>query len=364
MPAVIGTTFAQRSRSAMPSVRRTVLAVMMACVWMACGDDNVPVVPGDAGPRDAGRGDGGREDAGTIPSDGGDFDAGALDAGNVDGGATDAAVDAGALDATIALDASKDAEPGFDAYVPPVDGGSCSDLCPCPRPASACTLDAECGSTERCVETVCGEHVCEPAGAPCADTGDCAPGAACTDGVCVRPSDGCADSRDCAAGFECEAGACVDRRVACVESHECPRGYVCRYDASTGGFCIRFHRPCGSDAGCADFGPGAVCRDVDGDGDSECTRRGACVTGAECGRIEQCGVEPATEAAQCTAFGVCRTDADCWDEGGLTCLDLAGQGVAECARSGGCTGPSDCPPGQVCATIERDAPPNCVASPT
>ncbi|AKF09503.1 hypothetical protein [Sandaracinus amylolyticus] len=328
----------------------------LASSLSACGDDRPPVVPQDGGARDASRGDGG----------GSDLDAAIPDGGGMDGALPDGALpdDAGTPTDAPPGDAMKmDAGPAEpDAAT---DGGTCTDLCPCPRPAPACTGDATCAAGERCIEDVCGTARCHPAGAPCGALADCPAGSACVGGTCQRPVAGCVDSRECPAGFECEGGTCVDRRVPCVEVEDCPRGYVCRIPTSTlgGGFCARVHRPCASDAGCADF-PGGRCVDVDLDGSLECSiPSAACATNADCDPGTVCTVFPVSRASECTRYGgLCRTAAECSDETPAECVDLSGQGQPECARPAGtCDSPSDCPPRQVCATFDRESPPRCIA---
>ncbi|UJR87049.1 hypothetical protein [Sandaracinus amylolyticus] len=345
---------------------RIVLALALvgslAALLSACGGDRPPSVPSDAAPRDASRSDAGGDglDAGQID---GSVDASTpFDATTPDDGHVPA--DAQPLDA-MKLDAGP-AEP--DGGDEDVDGGACSDLCPCPRPAPACTGDASCAAGERCIADVCGTARCHPAGAPCGAPTDCPAGSACVGGTCQRPVAGCTDSRECPQGFECEgtgARTCVDRRVPCVEVEDCPRGYVCRIPTTTlgGGFCQRVHRPCASDAGCTDL-PGGRCVDVDADGALECSLPSlACTTNADCDPGNVCTVFPVSRSTECTRYGgLCRTVADCTDEGLVECVDLSGQGRSECARpSGTCDSTTECPPRQVCATFDREAPPRCVA---
>lgn len=225
------------------------------------------------------------------------------------------------------------------------------------EPVSVCgeVEDNECGECAEgflCVSAFCGGEVCVP-GHPCVDDVDCPSGA------CIRPegappsergtctsSDSCAETRDCALGFQCESGSCVDRRIPCgFDSVACPRGSICSFMPVDGRpYCVPAQTPCDNDGFCE---PGAHCLDVDGDGQAECSPAGRCTHNGDCPAGFSCGVDPETSQAACVVDGACR-NGEC--PGGLSCLDT-GSGRARCARVGECALDSDCPPRFVCGAI-------------
>jgi hypothetical protein len=143
---------------------------------------------------------------------------------------------------------------------------------------------------------------------------------------------------------------------------DCPHGFLC--DASGEGipFCIRAYTRCDSRSGCPLFGH---CRDVTGTGTKICHWSGGlqCRTNADCPAAgEVCGVDPERVDGFCRAFGPCASDADC--ASGYACLDLWGDGVRECAPTGGsCATTADCPSPAICASPAEGGPPRCIARP-
>ena len=224
--------------------------------------------------------------------------------------------------------------------------------------------DNECGECAEgflCVSAFCGGEVCAP-GHPCVDDSDC------PSGECVRPegappsergmcasSSNCAETRDCALGFQCEAGSCVDRRIPCgFDAVSCPRGSICSFMPVEGRpYCVTAQTPCENDGFCE---PGAHCLDIDGDGRAECSPAGRCTHNGECPAGFSCGVDPETSQAACVVDGACR-DGEC--PLGLTCLDT-GSGRFRCARVGDCARDSDCPPRFVCGSIHATDPLRCL----
>ncbi len=339
------------------------LALALAALGAIGCDDGPPPPPPpgvDAGPRmDSGPGDAGAPgDSG--PDAGPRRDAGpgvGMDAGR-DAGLT-VGEEAGIVFRDAApIDASeRDAEMP-DASMCLTDGGF--DYCGCATRAP-CTSDGDCAVGEACAsDPGCGVRRCSPAGHPCSGSADCPGGSTCTSGVCRSDDPTCNDSRDCPPGYACETGACVDRRVACSVGAECPLGYYCETRISGGHpFCNRFSRPCATDSSCF---ARALCRDVDGDGATECIGRGVCTSNSMCTVAgEVCGTSSRL-AASCEAYGYCRTGADC--ASGYSCVDLWGDGLTHCVRDGGsCARSSDCPTGAVCAPPTDADSPRCISAP-
>ncbi len=297
-----------------------------------------------------------------------------LDAGPEDAGPEQ--VDAYADDANE--DANTDAafvEPP-DAYVEPdaslgpsFDGGPCSNpdddaatsRCTCLSLGPDCS-SASCPTGLACVDDGCGRH-CQASGATCAGAADCPSGSTCTmtevGMACVRAAPGCATSRDCPLGFSCSAGACTDRRIGCTTSDfdtTCPFNFVC--NAALGApFCVRAMPRCEGSGACQ---AGESCVDVEGDGLDECVGAGLCDATADCaGMGGSCGVEPSRLIAGCLPSGLCETTSDC--AGGRTCVDLWGDGQAECVEAGGsCDAQTDCAEGQLCASPYEGGAPRCI----
>jgi hypothetical protein len=184
-------------------VSRVLLAALCAfgLAVSACGDDDAPPPPVDAGGTDLGGDDGGARDGAADDAgdaDGGDGDAGTSDAGPIDIDA--GADDAGADDASAGDAGPGDVDAGVDAGGPVV--------CTMPPRTGCCFVDGDCtGPRERCVGSVCdasGEGVCK-ADPPGADT--------------------CWDDKDCRVG------------TTCMSANICPCGAAC-FVADSPGVCV------------------------------------------------------------------------------------------------------------------------------
>ncbi len=306
--------------------RRPLTVRFLACVLLAvaatagCGD------AASNGSLDAGR------DASIDPDGGGD-------------GGVDAGVDAGSRCGTSAL-----------CPTCPDEEDLCDDESPCP-PGEIC-LETGCDDLQRCFVT--GGGACQNDG-DCNDPDyACNPEA----GRCLRTTPGCDDSNDCVAGFACEMGMCADRRVPCVSVSDCPHGFTCRDIATDQRFCRRVTRPCDDDIDCQTLGvvcgdvendgpmecmaPFDVLDRVSCD-NSQCLSDAAPV----CELTEQ-GIQ-----AVCGQFGLCTSAADCAQD--FECRDLWGDGRSECVLPGGaCLDSRQCAPREVCATPRTGGPPSCV----
>lgn len=341
-------------------------AALLLALLGACED---PVGPPnfDAGRRvDAGReSDAGSPDA--AASDGGD------DAGGRPDASLDAGTDAGRGDAGRMNDAGLDA--GTDSGAAVFDAGPRSDAgrsdsgaidyCSMVSAGTPCGVGGTCPAGRVCLDNGCGAMRCFPAGRSCSTAGDCPAGSGCVNDVCARAS-GCGDSRDCPAGFSCDAGACVDRRIFCDRAElgtGCPRGFLCDSTGAEGApFCIRSYTRCASAAACPFFGQ---CRDVALNGVPICHWSGGpmCQDNGDCPAAgEVCGVDPENVDAFCGPAGPCAAGADCGP--GYECIDTWGDGVSECAPTGGtCRRQQDCPSPAICASPYFGGPPRCVLHP-
>jgi len=352
-------------------VATTLLCALVLSSLSACGDDKPPGVPGvDSGPRrDTGMRDGGPSpidaavDAGPAIDAGPGEDAGpVMDSGpGVDSGPV---MDAGRTDAPFV---PRDSGPLPDTG-PPIDVGpfpspDSGPFDPCGAIGTVTPCGTGCAAGTRCVDNGCGSMVCVPAGHACAEPADCAAGSDCITGsvgkVCQATS-GCGDSRDCPGGFNCESGACVDRRIGCGLTDVCPQGFVCRGSGTgTAPFCQKLYQRCANDTACPFFGR---CRDVDGDGSSQCTLNGLCAVNGDCGTGEVCGVDPERAVGVCSGYGPCAGGGDCAT--GFTCTDPWGDGLTECVPTGGtCATTSACSGTAVCASPAAGGSLRCIARP-
>jgi len=127
-------------------------------------------------------------------------------------------------------------------------------------------------------------------------------------------------------------------------------------------YCLKSHSPCNSVAACPGFG---ACRDVTGTGSTICHWSGgpSCRNNADCPMLgEVCGTHPEFIDGVCGNFGPCATAGDCAT--GFECRDLWGDGVTECVPSGGsCTSQSDCSAGAVCGVPLAGGAPRCISRP-
>lgn len=320
--------------------------LLVAAAAAGCGETAAPTLPADAG-RDA-----------AIDLDGGiDVGDGSVDAGGTDGSIPDGGPDGGALD-------------GGGSWC------STSTLCPaCPDMDALCDEDNPCATGEVCLLTGCDDfsRCFVTGGGACQDNDDCGnPAYECnlSIGRCLRTDPGCDDSNDCVAGFACEDNACVDRRVPCETGSDCPHGFTCFFASPDQRFCRRVSRPCEDNLDCLVLG--VPCGDADGDGAKECmpslmpnTPDAVSCDKTQCTEEAAPVCESAVEGtgADCGQFGLCASVDDCVD--GFECLDLWGDGRAECVlSSGSCVDSSECGTRNVCASPRPGGPPACVSGAT
>ena len=268
-----------------------------------------------------------------------------------------------------------------------VNGSWCttSALCPaCPDPDALCDDDNPCAVGEVCLVTGCEDfsRCFVTGGGACGNNGDCGSGGIGGDGGssgnrayecnqtigrCLRSEPGCDDSNDCVAGFACENNVCVDRRVPCETGSDCPHGYTCFFPSADQRFCRRITRPCADDIDCLVLG--VPCGDADGDMLKECmpSLMPNAPDPVSCDKT-LCPEEaaPVCESvvegtvAVCGRFGPCASEDDCVT--GFQCLDLWGDGRAECVMSGGsCVDSSECGTRNVCASPRAGEPPACLS---
>jgi len=254
------------------------------------------------------------------------------------------------------VDGGMPTDGGMDAAVDgssPDGGTGCTEI----DMADPCPATGSCPLGTACLSNSCGIDRCLPAGHSCTTLDDCPAGSSCVGSpfgsVCARPGGGCADSRDCRLGFACVAGVCSDRRIPCDPFAACPAGYACLFNPGEPSFCLSIHLRCTNDGAC---GPGGVCADVDGDGQTECTTPESCTVNSDCGAGLVCG---ATPRGTCGEFGPCTSAADC--PATFACQDLWGDGVKTCVPPGGtCTTTADCSGTSVCAVSLGGDPPACI----
>ncbi len=268
---------------------------------------------------------------------------------------------------------------GVDAGIPDggiLDGGlpwcETSALCPtCPALDSLCDDANPCAVGEACLPTGCEDYArCfTTGGGACRNDEDCGnPAYACDPSIarCLRSAPGCDDSNDCVAGFACENETCVDRRVPCESGSDCPHGFTCYFPSPDQRFCRRISRPCDDDLDCLTLG--VPCGDADGDGEKECMpsltpnapNAVSCET-SQCPDPEApvCETTEDGAGAICGAMGLCTSVQDCVE--GFQCLDLWGDGRAECVLpDGSCVDSSSCALREVCGSSRQGGPPACI----
>ena len=256
------------------------------------------------------------------------------------------------------------------------DGSWCttSALCPaCPDPDALCDTDNPCAVGEVCLPTGCEDlsRCFVTGGGACQDNTDCGnPTYECNQSIgrCLRIDPGCDDSNDCVAGFACENDVCVDRRVPCETGSDCPHGFTCFFAPPDQRFCRRISRPCGDDLDCLTLGVPCGNADASADGFKECmpslmpnASDPVSCDKTQCTDLAAPVCESSVEGtvAVCGRFGPCTTVNDCVT--GFQCLDLWGDGRAECVREGGsCVDSSPCSTRNVCASPRTGEPPSCV----
>ena len=184
-------------------------------------------------------------------------------------------------------------------------------------------------------------------------------------GRCLRVEPGCDDSNDCVAGFACEGGSCVDRRLPCATATDCPHGYTCFFNPPDQRFCRRISRPCGDDFDCLVLGVLCGDADGDGQKEcmpslspNEPDAVACDVT--QCGAARVCEASPEGTSAVCGSFGPCSATDQCPD--GFECRDLWGDGRSECVRGpGSCVDSGECDPRSICASPRNGGEPRCIA---
>lgn len=230
-------------------------------------------------------------------------------------------------------------------FLPMIRG---AEYCDQPSTLRVCTMDSECDRPiERCLPTGCGTtQRCQPAGRTCMDNADCLAGSqTCTRGVCVASGADCGDSRACPNGYACEGAAgsraCVQRRRTCDGTIvPCPFGGVCEGVPGLAPFCVAVTSRCSSAVACR---LGSECRDVDGDGLSECVPPGPCGRG-RCAAEDRCEITPVDYFLRCGPRGVCNATGGCGP--GYECVDVWASGVGECRpTSQPCRTNAQCPVG-------------------
>jgi hypothetical protein len=211
-------------------------------------------------------------------------------------------------------------------------GGACQDNNDCGNSAYECNQDIS-----RCLRTT----------PDCDDSNDCVAGFACESNACVDRRVPCESGSDCPHGFTCFFPS-PDQRFCRRITRPCGDDLDCS---------ITFGVPCGDADGdgfkeCMPSlmpnAPVPVSCD-----NTQCTDDAAPVceatvdgTGAVCGR-----------------FGLCASPSDCAD--GFECRDLWGDGRTECVLAGGsCVDSRDCPPRNVCGSPRAGGPPTCVGGAT
>lgn len=207
-------------------------------------------------------------------------------------------------------------------------GGGCDEDADCGNPAYACDLEIN-----RCLRIDPG----------CDDSNDCIAGFACEDRECVDRRLSCSGSGDCPHGYTCffsppDQRFC--RRISrpCGDDFDClVLGVLCG-DADGDGAkeCMPSLTP---------NAPDAVSCDPTQCGDSA---------------APVCETTPEGTAAECGPFGLCRSTDQCPD--GFECRDLWGDGRSECVSGpGSCVDSRECSPRSLCASPRSGGEPRCIA---
>lgn len=204
----------------------------------------------------------------------------------------------------------------------------------------ACEGDADCDDPDYACEVEIGRCLKRTPG--CDDSNDCVSGFACEDGICADRRVPCVSVSDCPHGYAC--------RVASPDQRFCRRvTRPCNEDLD----CLTLGVLCGDADGdgamecMASFTPNEP--DPFPCAASQCADDTAPVCEL---------TEPGTRAV-CGRFGLCASAQDCAD--GFTCRDLWGDGRSECVLAGGdCFDSRDCMLREVCASPRAEEPPTCV----
>jgi hypothetical protein len=221
----------------------------------------------------------------------------------------------------------------------------CDDLSRCfVTGGGACQIDGDCGNPAyECNQSIGRCLLIDPD--YCDDSNDCVAGFACENNACADRRVPCESGSDCPHGFTCFF-ASPDQRFCRRITRPCDDNIDC----------LTLGVPCGDVDGdgksecmpsVTPNTPGAVSCD-----NSQCTEDIApahpvCETNIE-------GL-----SAVCGKHGLCSSFADCAD--GFECRDLWGDGRSECVLPGGsCVDSSECDDRNVCASPRSGGPPACV----
>jgi hypothetical protein len=306
---------------------------------VGCGEAAAPTIPPGLD-RDA-----------SVPSDGStDMDGSVDDGGMADGGTGGASTD-GAVswcETSELCPYCPDRSSLCDERTPCSLGEvclptGCEDLSRCfAIGGGACEQDQDCANLAYACEPTIGRCLrLEPG---CDDSNDCVAGFACENETCVDRRLPCSGGDDCPHGYTCF--------VASPDQRFCRRiTRPCGDDVD----CLVLGVPCGDADGdgakeCMPSlipnAPDAVSCDI-----VQCNDGAApvCETTSE-------GVE-----AVCGRFGLCSSTVQCPD--GFECRDLWGDGRSECvAGPGSCVDSRSCPPRSLCASPRTGGEPRCIGT--
>ena len=205
--------------------------------------------------------------------------------------------------------------------------GACQEPADCPDPAYSCDL-----TIGRCLRT---DGLCD-------DSNDCIAGFACEDRRCVDRRLPCAVGADCPHGYTCFF-ASPDQRFCRRITRPCGDDFDC----------LVLGVPCGD----ADEDGLGECMPSLAPNEPEvipCDK-----TQCELGPGPVCETTPDGTGAVCGQFGLCAAASDC-DEG-FECRDLFGDGRTECVMPpGSCVDSRDCAIRSLCASPRAGEAPTCV----
>lgn len=236
----------------------------------------------------------------------------------------------------------------------------CDSDTPCPI-GQAC-LPTGCGDLSRCFVTggggcqedddcddpayLCNQTIgrCLRIDPGCANSNDCVPGFACENASCVDRRAPCETGLDCPYGFLCFF-ASPDQRFCRWISRPCGDDLDC----------LTIGVPCGDvdGDGLRECMPSLTPLSPDPI---------SCIN-AQCPGSVAPVCQPSVQGtgAVCGDFGLCVQTADC--AAGFECRDLWGDGRSQCVLPGGsCVDSSGCAPRSVCGSPRPSGPPACVGS--
>lgn len=315
--------------------------VLAAAVVAGCGETAPPAISPDV-IRDASVPDDGGPD-GSVIGDGGAEPDGSVD-GGADGGLPDGG---GSWCQTSALcPACPDLESLCDESTPCPVGQTClstgcEDYARCfTIGGGACEEDVDCDDPAYVCNTEIGR--CLRVSPGCTDSNDCVAGFACEQEACVDRRLPCTGAQGCPHGFKCFVAA-PDQRFCRRITRPC----VDDLD------CLVLGVPCGDadDDGAKECMPSLTPTDVE---PSSCDL-------FQCPDDDAPVCEPTPEGtrAVCGRFGSCASTSDC--AAGFECRDLFGDGRSECVLPGGsCVDSSDCGLRAVCASSRQGLAPACI----